>query len=181
MNASGGVPTNTSSGAGANDEGGNVSQIASTSRWKCIVPFGRPVVPDVNAIMHTSSDAVSASANATGLRADSAASPVPRSSCENTTVPSVGQAGSAFCSSSLRRRSQTACVIRAAWMTSVSSFARSSGIVVTTTQPAFTTASQHAAMTSLLKPRSRTRLPGISPRSSRSTLAMRLASASSSS
>ena len=29
------------------------------SRWKCIVPFGSPVVPDVNAIRQTSSLAVS--------------------------------------------------------------------------------------------------------------------------
>ena len=69
MNASGGVPTKTSSGVGANDDGGNVSHTASTSRWKCIVPFGRPVVPDVNAIMQTSSDAVATFANVAGCRA----------------------------------------------------------------------------------------------------------------
>ena len=36
-----------------------VSHIAITSRWKCIVPFGRPVVPEVKAISTTSSAAVS--------------------------------------------------------------------------------------------------------------------------
>ena len=35
------------------------AQLASMSRWKCIVPFGSPVVPDVNAIRQTSSLAVS--------------------------------------------------------------------------------------------------------------------------
>ena len=38
---------------------GKQSQIASTSRWKCIVPFGSPVVPEVKAIRQTSSAAVS--------------------------------------------------------------------------------------------------------------------------
>jgi len=32
-----------------------VSQIASTSRWKCTQPFGSPVVPEVKAISATSS------------------------------------------------------------------------------------------------------------------------------
>ncbi len=180
MNASGGVPTNTSSGVGANEDGGNVSQIASTSRWKCIVPFGRPVVPEVNAIMHTSSDAVSTLSNVSrcfAMRADRLAGP---SSCESTTVVRLGHDGRAASSSSMSRLSQIACVISAAVMTSTSSLARSSGIVVTTTQPAFTTPSQHAAMTSLLKPRSSTRLPGMRPRSLSSTFAMRLASASNS-
>ena len=40
--------------------------------------------------------------------------------------------------------------------------------------PAFSTANQHAAIIGELKPRSSTRLPGTSPRSSRSTAAMRL-------
>ena len=180
VNASGGVPTNTSSGVGANDDGGNVSQIASTSRWKCIVPFGRPVVPDVNAIMQTSSEAVSTLSNVSRcffIRADKLSG---RSSCESTTVVSVGHDGRAASSSSISRASQIACVISAAVMTSTSSLARSSGIVVTTTQPAFTTPSQHAAITSLLKPRSSTRLPGTSPRSLSSTFAMRFASASNS-
>ncbi len=33
--------------------------LASMSRWKCMVPFGSPVVPDVKAIRQTSSLAVS--------------------------------------------------------------------------------------------------------------------------
>ena len=42
------------------------SQIASTSRWKCIVPFGSPVVPEVKAIRQTSSAAVSTAAKVAG-------------------------------------------------------------------------------------------------------------------
>ena len=34
---------------------GHASHMASTSRWKCMVPLGLPVVPLVNAIRHTSS------------------------------------------------------------------------------------------------------------------------------
>ena len=43
--------------------GGKQSPIASTSRWKCMVAFGLPVVPEVNAIRQTSSAAVSTAAN----------------------------------------------------------------------------------------------------------------------
>ena len=34
---------------------GHASHMASTSRWKCMVPLGLPVVPLVKAIRHTSS------------------------------------------------------------------------------------------------------------------------------
>ena len=60
-------------------------------------------------------------------------------------------------------------------MISVSSFARSSGIVATHTPPAFITANQHAAIIGLFGPRSRTRLPGLRPISRTSTFAMRFA------
>ena len=56
-----------------------------------------------------------------------------------------------------------------------SSLARSSGIVATAMPPAFITANQQAASIGLLAARSSTRLPGTSPMSSTSTLAMRLA------
>ena len=42
VNASGGVPVNTSSGVGRSTCVENVSALASTSRWKCMVAFGRP-------------------------------------------------------------------------------------------------------------------------------------------
>ncbi len=45
MNAIGGEPMKMSSLRGRTISRENVSHIASTSRWKCIVPFGRPVVP----------------------------------------------------------------------------------------------------------------------------------------
>ena len=74
MKASGGVPVKTSSVCALQDERGKQSQIASTSRWKCIVPFGWPVVPEVKAISATSSAAVGTLANASGCRSASASS-----------------------------------------------------------------------------------------------------------
>ena len=68
MKPIGGLPMNTSSGVGLSVERGKQSQIAMTSRWKCIVPFGRPVVPEVKAISATSSLAVSRLANSGALR-----------------------------------------------------------------------------------------------------------------
>lgn len=46
---------NTSSGSGRSTCAEKVSAMASTSRWKCIQPLGRPVVPEVKAISATSS------------------------------------------------------------------------------------------------------------------------------
>jgi hypothetical protein len=66
VNASGGVPANTSSLRGLTTCAENVSAMASTSRWKCMVAFGRPVVPDVNARSATSSAAVATSAWVSG-------------------------------------------------------------------------------------------------------------------
>ncbi|MNN54111.1 hypothetical protein D3C81_1689060 [compost metagenome] len=65
-------------------------------------------------------------------------------------------------------------------MTCFSSFARSSGMVGTAISPAFSVASQQAAIIRLFGPRSSTRLPGTSAISSTSTWAMRLTSAASS-
>ena len=65
-------------------------------------------------------------------------------------------------------------------MISVSSLARSSGMVATAMPPALTTANQQAASIGVFGARSSTRLPGTSPRSSTSTCAMRLACACSS-
>ncbi len=81
-----------------------------------------------------------------------------------------------------RRRAarRTARARSAPWSTiSVSSLARSSGIVPTAMPPAFSTANQHAACSGVFGERSSTRLPGTRPRSSTSTRAMRLARSSS--
>ena len=71
VNASGGVPANRSSGTGFSTCPENVSAAASRSRWKCMAAFGLPVVPDVNAIMATSSAAVCTEANSAGFPAAS--------------------------------------------------------------------------------------------------------------
>jgi hypothetical protein len=60
------------------------------------------------------------------------------------------------------------------------SLGRSSGMVQTTTPPAFRMANQHATIIALLGPRSSTRLPGTTPKSSTSTWAIRFAVSSSS-
>ena len=51
-------------------ERGKQSHIATTSRWKCIVPFGLPVVPEVKAISATSSAAVATLVNHSGCFSD---------------------------------------------------------------------------------------------------------------
>jgi hypothetical protein len=66
VNASGGVPQKMSSFCTLRIERGNASHIATTSRWKCIVPFGLPVVPEVKAMSATSSAAVGALVNQSG-------------------------------------------------------------------------------------------------------------------
>ena len=55
VNPKGGLPQKTSAGVGSNICDGTQSHTASTSRWKCTVAFGCPVVPDVNASRHGSS------------------------------------------------------------------------------------------------------------------------------
>ena len=67
VNANGGVPVNTSSGVGRSTWRENVSHTASTSRCRCIVAFGRPVVPDVNASRATSSHEVATSSKVVGF------------------------------------------------------------------------------------------------------------------
>jgi hypothetical protein len=53
----------------------NVSQIDITSRWKCIVALGRPVVPEVNASMQTSSLEVATSSKVGSLAATRSVQP----------------------------------------------------------------------------------------------------------
>jgi hypothetical protein len=78
VNPSGGVPVNTSSGLAASTCRPNVSLMASTSRWKCMVALGLPVVPDVVASSATSSAAVATAAKLPLLPAQrSASSPSP--------------------------------------------------------------------------------------------------------
>ena len=62
MNASGGLPMNTSSARGRSTCGEKQAQAAITSRWKCIVASGLPVVPLVKASRQTSFTAVSTAA-----------------------------------------------------------------------------------------------------------------------
>jgi hypothetical protein len=175
VNASGGVPQNTSSRVGFRHERGKASHIAITSRWKCMQPFGCPVVPEVNAISATSSAAVSTVAKSAGLRS-SAASREPRPpSLKHMSRVRPAQRAAAISSSSFNRASQSAAPIRALSRMTSSSFARRSGIVATAMQPALMTPNQHAAIIGLFGPRSSTRLPGTSFRSSVSTRAIWLA------
>ena len=180
VNASGGVPQKTSSACVRSTDRGNRSHIASTSRWTCIVPLGWPVVPEVKAISATSSCAVSQPAKLAGLAAARASSEparapptVPSPSSNHSTCASDGHSACARRISSARRASHSAAVTRARSITGTSSRARSSGIVATATSPHLTTASQHAAIIGEFGPRSSTRLPGTSARSSTSTRQIR--------
>ena len=75
MKASGGEPVKTSSAPAFSSVGGKQSAIAITSRWKCIVPLGWPVVPEVKAMRQTSSDAVSTAAKGADFAAIASSSP----------------------------------------------------------------------------------------------------------
>jgi hypothetical protein len=81
--------------------------------------------------------------------------------------------------SARHRTSHSASATRALSAVYAISRVRSSGIVHTTTPPAFSTANQHAAISGVLGARSSTRLPGTTRRSSTSACAIRLAVASS--
>ena len=104
VNPSGGVPAKTSSRVAASTCRPNVSQMAMTSRWKCMVALGLPVVPEVAASRATSSAAV-ATAWKLPLRAAqrlARSSPAP----SGDPVPpysTVGSAGSAAASSPAKR------------------------------------------------------------------------------
>ena len=180
VKASGGLPVNTSSAWARSVERGQQSQAASTSWWKCIVPFGWPVVPDVKAISAVSSPAVRTSANESGFLAASVSTLSASALPNNAMRESDGHAAPAARRSAASLASHSACVTRAFAMMSISSLVRSNGMVATAMPPALITANQHAASNALLGPRSNTRLPGTSCRSSTSTCAIRLACASSS-
>ena len=152
--------------------------MASTSRWKCMVPLGLPVVPLVNAIRHTSSRLVGWAVYAPLCRAMRCSRPS-GASLRNCTIrcklaewlawPGVMQC----CSSSASRLSHSAALTWALSMICANSPARSSGMVGTTTRPALSAPSKPAAIMGLLPPRSKMRLPGTRPMSWVSTWAMR--------
>ncbi len=145
-----------------------------TSRWKCIVALGTPVVPEVKASRQVSSAAVSTLAKRPSWRAMAASRLSGPSSLKWRSWRSVEPAAASR-SSSASAASHSACVIRALSMIAFSSLARSSGIVPTAMPPALTTANQQAASIGLFGARSSTRLPGTRPMSRTSTWAMRSA------
>ena len=174
VNASGGVPQKTSSDCGRSTCRGNRSHIATMSRWKCIVPFGVPVVPEVNAISATSSCAVSQAAKRVGIsvRWVSSASGAPLPSLKNIACFSDGVSRISVSSSLRSAMSHRAAATFALATTGARSFARSSGIVGTATSPALIVASRQAAIIGLFVPRSSTRLPGTRPMRSRNACAI---------
>ena len=140
-----------------------------------MVPLGSPVVPEVKPSRATSSRPVRTASNLTGLL-----SAMRSSSASWLAVPSklitflrnrlsLAQATS----SSAMRLSQSARETSALSTILASSPARSSGMVLTATAPAFVTASHAATMAGLLPERRRTRLPGLTPKSSTSACASR--------
>jgi hypothetical protein len=170
VKASGGLPMKTSSARARSTCGGQHAHAAITSRWKCMVALGTPVVPEVKASRQVSSAAVSTASNALEWRAIAASSALaapPKSSrCFNTGCASAASSSSAASSAS-----------HSAWLTwpmpmmAASSRARSSGMVATAMPPAFITANQQAAIIGVFGARSSTRLPGTRPRSCTSTRA----------
>ena len=178
VNATGGLPIMMSEGSGLTTYSLQQMHMAMMSRWKWTVPLGWPVVPLVKAMTAGSSAAVSTGSNVAGFaamsRSSSApapASPEPLNCTTRCTMPVLSRAPD---SSSMRRSSHSANRTCALLMIGSSSSLRSNGMVATATPPAFTTPNQQATSIGLLGARSRTRLPGARPRSSTSTLAMRL-------
>ncbi len=139
-----------------------------------MVALGRPVVPLVNASMATSSAEVSQASNVGAC----AAARRTRSSGVSPPYATTGTSIAAASRSARKRWSQSATVTDAmSWMVAISR-PRSRGIVATATAPALSTPRKQAASQGLFGPRSSTRLPGTTPRSSTSTWATRLAAAS---
>lgn len=175
VKAMGGLPMKTSSAEGRSTWPGQQAQMASTSRWKCMVALGTPVVPEVKASRQVSSAAVSTLSKSSLSSAMAASSPSAEAALKQRTCASTGQARAAACSSPASRASQSAWLMWPLSMMACSSLARSSGMVATAMPPAFITANQQAASSGVLGARSSTRLPGTRPMRRTSTLAMRLA------
>jgi hypothetical protein len=149
--------------------------MTSRSRWKCIVAFGSPVVPEVKPSSTTSSRPVSTASNRTGFLSatrSSSASWLAVPSKPTTLVRNADVFAQAT-RSSISRVSHRARPISALSTIWVSSPGRSIGIVFTTTAPAFTAARKHATIAGLLADRIRTRLPARTPYSSTRACAMR--------
>ena len=108
-----------------------MSHDASRSRWKCTQPFGTPVVPDVKAMIATSSAAVSTGSKRAARRAG------PRARARRSGADLAGQLA----------RDERVRHLRLRRPPSRSRRARSSGIVATTIPPASRIPS-HAAIAS---------------------------------
>ena len=155
---------------------GQVSHIASTSRCVVAGALGLPVVPEVKASSAMSSAAVGQAAKTPLFTAAIASSASGASDLKASTRRSTGFACWEINISSMSFASHSATTGLDFSTMSFSSRARSKGIVATAISPAFTTASHASAIGIELPPRSSTRLPGTSPRSSVSTCAMRFTS-----
>ena len=141
-----------------------------------MVALGLPVVPEVNAIMATSSAAVATEAKSPGFWP----ARLVRSPGWSPPYGTTGRSGRPVVRSQVKRWSHRARVGLAISPMVASSVARSSGMVETVTAPALTTPSQQATSHGLFGPRSSTRLPGTMPKSSVSTRATWLATVSTS-
>lgn len=128
-----------------------------------IQPLGRPVVPEVKAISATSSAAVATASNGpvrrrASRRRSSGPSP-PYTVIRSPKTPARAR-------SATERASHSAYRTRASRQIVASSGGRCAARTVTATAPAFITAGQQAASHGVVGPRSSTRLPGRTPRSS---------------
>ena len=140
-----------------------VSAIASTSRWKCMVALGTPVVPDVAASMATSSAAVSTSSNVLGLAAHRSA----RSSWPAPPYWISGRSGAALASSLGEPVVDSSRAGRVSSVSGPSSTLRSIGMVVTTTPPGLQHAEPAGDQPGVVRARGAARAgraPGRSPR-----------------
>ena len=171
VNAIGGVPMHRSLAVMPSTCSANPRHIAITSRWKCMHPFGTPVVPDVNAMRATSSLAVATAGKAPVCRAMARSSVSAPSPPQQRTARMDVESAAALASSSSSRASHRAALHCARSITMRSSPARSIGIVLTATMPALSVASHATVMKRPLKPRHSTRFPDTRPRSCTSTCA----------
>ena len=158
MKASGGVPVKTSSAVGRSTCCENVSALASTSRWKCMVAFGRPVVPEVNASSATSSAAVSTSSN----RSDAGSTRSVMSSSASPPYATTRRPGMLGADEVVEEPvvAQGEVDLRDLGDGGAARRAAAAASSCTTTAPALSTPNQQATSHGLLGPRSSTRLPG---------------------
>ena len=141
-----------------------------------MVAFGVPVVPDVKPNRATSSLLVATASNLTGFSRATRSSALPwlAEPSNSMTWRSIGVLSAQVVNSSISRVSHNAWLISALSIIFASSPARSIGIVLTTTAPALVAANQHATIAGLLAERIKTRLPGLTPKSSTNACASRL-------